>query len=589
MGEYLLLERIAAGGMGEVWLAKRKSGDGTFGDLRALKFLHKEHADAPDVVAMFLEEARLASRLDHASVARLYELGRDEDTYYIAMEHLFGRDLLTVLRRARDRGVAIPASLVALIGLRVAEALDAAHHATGEDGEPLQIVHRDVSPQNVVLGFDGRVKLIDFGIARAALSAPNDPNAMVRGKLGYVSPEQAQGLRVDHKSDQFSLGICLWELLILRPLFRRQSDSATLDDVIRARVPPVRSKQLSCPAELAAIVEKMLQKDPEQRFADASAVTAALNSFLGRLPQKPERQDLVTFVRKLFEEDYNRDKMRLDALELVGREARPSSGDVTPPRGVPAAIARSLATDSLFDDDDPHEQATMIFPDAGPLARRAEREVFFRRDSVPQERKSRPSDPSARGPVHATFRPGRAGAAEVWRPPASDLIESITAFEDPKLAEERDEASFEAAGPFHGRDLSSFDPVATPAPDTSRRPSSRPAPSDLPTKTELERISGPRLRPPPVPRELMPPGPRISTPPDRAPTPTAPPPATSSERREPTAPVTTPTRKLASIPPGPDTSGPGSPRNASRSIWVLVLALSAIAAATYAAFRYLDL
>jgi serine/threonine protein kinase len=590
MGEYLLLERIAAGGMGEVWLAKRKTDDGAFGDLRALKFLHKEHAAAPDVVAMFLEEARLASRLDHASVARLYELGRDEDTYYIAMEHLFGRDLLAVLRRARDRGIAIPPALVGLIGLKVAEALDAAHHATDEDGERLEIVHRDVSPQNVVLGFDGRVKLIDFGIARAALSAPSDPVAMVRGKLGYVSPEQAQGLPVDHKSDQFSLGICLWELLVLRPLFRRQSDSATLDDVIRARVPPVRSKLPSCPVELAAIVEKMLQKDPEQRFSDAAALTAALNSFLGRLPQKPERQDLVSFVRKLFEDDYNRDKMRLDALELVGREARPSSGDVTPSRGVPAAIARSLASDSLFDDDDPHEQATMIFPDAGPLARRAEREVFFRRDSVPQERTSRPSDPSTRGPVHATFRPGRAGAAEVWRPPASDLIESINAFEDPELAEERDEASFEVAGPFHGRDLSSFEAAPpTPVPETARRPSSRPPPSDLPTKTELERLSGPRLRPPPVPRELIPSEPRPSSPPDRAPTPTAPPPA---DRREPTAPVTTPTRKLASIPPGPDLPSDlpdHAPRGATRSIVVLLLALAAIAAATYAAFHYLEL
>ncbi len=391
---------------------------------------------------------------------------------------------------------------------------------------------------------------------------------------------------VDHKSDQFSLGICLWELLVLRPLFRRQSDSATLDDVIRARVPPVRSKEPSCPVELAAIVEKMLQKDPAHRFGDAASVASALSGFLGRAPSKPERQDLVSFVRKLFDDEYHRDKMRLDALELVGRKERTSSGDVTPPRGVPAAIAKSLASDSLFDDDDPHEQATMVFPDAGPLARRAEREVFFRRDSVPHERASRPSDPSARGPVHATFRPGRAGAAEVWRPPASDLIESVAAFEDPELAEERDEASFEAAGPFQGRDLSTFEVApATPTAEAPRRPSSRPPPTDLPTATELERLSGPRLKPPPVPADLMPEL-RASSPPDRAPTPTAPPPA-PSERREPTAPITTPTRKLASIPPGPDTSE--APRSSARAIAVLVLALGAIAAATYAAFRYLDL
>ena len=617
MGDYLLLERIAAGGMGEVWLSKRKNLDGTFGELRALKFLHAKHAKNPEVVSMFVEEARLASRLEHASVARLYELGRDEDTYYIAMEHLFGRDLLAVLRRARDREITIPAPLVAMVGQRVAEALDAARHALGDDGAPLDIVHRDVSPQNIVLGFDGRVKLIDFGIARAEGAAQGtklDDGKKVHGKLGYVSPEQAQGKKVDHRSDQFSLGICLWELLVLRPLFRRQSDSATLDDVIRARVPPVRSKVPNCPAELAAIIEKMLAKDPDARFPEAADVAAALSSFQTRSPEKAERQDLVAFVRKLEGEDYARDRMRLDALELVGQAITPKSGDITPPRGVPAVLAQSIASSSLFDDDDnPHEQQTTIFPDAGPLAMRVEREVFFRRDSVPS-RTSDPSGSSPRGPVHATFRPGRAQASEVWRPPASDLIESVAAFEDPALAEERDEASFEAEGPFAGRALDAS-PTTVPPPESlhgvlPKRPSERPpaSPEELPTRTELEQISRdldsvthelthgaqresgerlaarsreagertpervslpppsrlPRMSPVPPPPGLRrasiptppiaPDGSARSTPvPRNSPVPPrtspTPPRGTSPLPREPSQPVTTATRKLASMPP----------------------------------------
>lgn len=572
MGDYLLLERIARGGMGEVWLAKRKGSDNSYGELRALKFLHTEHAKSPEVVAMFVEEARLASRLDHPSVARLYELGRDEDTYYIAMEHLFGRDLLTLLRRARDRQTTIPAPLVASIGQRVAEALDAARHARGDDGTALEIVHRDVSPQNIVIGFDGRVKLIDFGIARAATAVGAGGDRLVRGKLGYVSPEQAQGKTVDHRSDQFSLGICLWEMLVLRPLFRRASDSATLDDVIRARVPSVRSKVPGCPAELAAIVEKMLQKDPDARFPEAADVAAALSSFLGRLPQRPERQDLVSLVRSLFDEDYARDRMRLDALELVGREGRgpvPAGGEVTPPRGLPAELVLSLAQSSLFDDDDdPHSQATAIFPDAGPLALRAEREVLFRRDSVPQAQ--RPSDPTSptRGPVHATFRPGRAGAAEIWRPPATDLAESVAAFEDPALAEEREAASFDAEGAFQGRALVSS-PPAPPVEPMSKRPSSRPPPAmeELPTKSELDQLAGRdavRL-PPPAPLPSF----------GREPT------GPTTTRPEPSVPVKTVTQKVASIPPPAEE--PPAETSSARAWLFASLAVLAILIAAYAA------
>lgn len=456
MGDYVLLERIAVGGMGEVWLGKRQGPNG-LGELRAVKYLHPRLTEAPEVVSMFVEEARLASRIEHASVARLFELGRDEGTYYIAMEHVFGRDLLAVLRRARDQKVAVPPGLVAFVGQKVAEALDAAFHAPADDGSELHVVHRDVSPQNVVLGFDGRVKLIDFGIARAEAAAHEvDGPFTVRGKLGYMSPEQVAGLPVDHKSDQFSLGICLWELLVLRPLFRRKTDAATIEDVSRARVPKVRSKAPACPVELASVIERMLEKEPSARFADHGEVASALAGVVARLEPAPSRQDVAAFLKKLFEEEYVRDKMRIDALELVGRDLR--RGDATPPRGVPAVLAQS----SLFDDDDPHEQATTVFPDAGPLAAKMEREILFRRDSLPDS--VRDSSPN-RGPVHATFRPGRAGATDVWRAPLTDRVEPLASFEAPELAEERDEATFSLEGAFSGLDLDEADlrPPALPA------------------------------------------------------------------------------------------------------------------------------
>src|SRR5690348_8887591 len=266
-GKYLLRERIAVGGMAEVFVAKAFGVEG-FERLLAIKKILPTMGEDSEFIHMFVDEARIAVQLAHANIVQVLELGKHDENLYIAMEYISGRDLRQLIDRFRKRQQALPIPQACLIVAEVCEALDYAHRKRDAQGRPLGIVHRDVSPQNVLVGFEGGVKLIDFGIAKAESRLSQTQSGILKGKFSYMSPEQVKEHPLDGRSDVFACGILLWEMVSGEKLFTGDSDVAVLEKVRKASVPPPRN----CPPELAKVVLKALAADPAQRHPTASVL-----------------------------------------------------------------------------------------------------------------------------------------------------------------------------------------------------------------------------------------------------------------------------------------------------------------------------
>ena len=235
-GRYTLLKKIASGGMGQVLLGKKGSDD--FEKLVVIKRILPHLVEDEEFFAMFRDEAKITMRLDHPNIARINEFGVENGVHYIEMEYVAGEDLRRIEKQAAAVGKGIPIGVVVRIIADAAAGLDFAHKARDAKGTPLNLVHRDVSPQNVLVGFDGSVKLIDFGVAKAAGRAQHTATGILKGKFPYMSPEQADGLDLDARSDVFALGIVLWEQLTGRRLFKGDNDLATQRLVKACQVPP---------------------------------------------------------------------------------------------------------------------------------------------------------------------------------------------------------------------------------------------------------------------------------------------------------------------------------------------------------------
>jgi serine/threonine-protein kinase len=304
-GRYRLLERLDVGGMAEVFLARVAEGEGA-GRLLALKRLLPTLSEDPELVAMFLDEARIAVQLDHPGVARIEDLGRHGAAYFIAMEYVPGKALRAVLDRLAPRGGRVPVSLAAFVGARMLDALHHAHERRDGARRPLGIVHRDVSPQNVLLSFAGDVKLIDFGLAQAReRGAPADPG-VVRGKVAYASPEQARGVALDRRSDVFSAGVVLHELLTGARLFAASPDLLALERVLSLEVPSPRAANPEVPEALARAVMAALERDPDRRTPSAAALAAELWPHArGAGPA-----ELASWLAELFPADAERERAR---------------------------------------------------------------------------------------------------------------------------------------------------------------------------------------------------------------------------------------------------------------------------------------
>jgi serine/threonine protein kinase len=309
-GPFLLVDRVAVGGMAEIFAAVR-AGDPA-GRPYAVKRILPTLAEDEELVRMFLDEARLVVQLDHPGVVAVQELGRQGAGYYIAMDYVAGVELRGLVDAARRAGERLPVPLVAHVGWRVADALDHAHRRRDARGGELRIVHRDVSPANVLLGFDGGVRVIDFGIAQAAFRA-GPARAVLRGKFGYMSPEMVRGLPVDRRSDVFALGVVLHEMLTGERLFTGPSELAVMERVRAAEARPPSSRNPAVPRALDAVVLRALAREPEARFAWASELRDALLPFTaGAGPE--DRSPMAAAVARAFPEELHAEERRLARL-----------------------------------------------------------------------------------------------------------------------------------------------------------------------------------------------------------------------------------------------------------------------------------
>ncbi len=301
-GKYLLADRIDVGGMAEVFVAS-----GPDGRPVAVKRLLPGYADNREIVTMFLDEARIAVQLDHASIVQVHDLGRVGESYYIAMEYVPGTDLFELQVRLREGGRLIPVPLAAYVASRICAALEHAHRRRDAEGRALGIVHRDVSPQNVLLSFEGEVKLIDFGIARAAHRVRPGEERVLRGKLGYMSPEMARGLPVDRRSDVFAAGTVLHEMLTGERLFAGGPELAVLEKVRNADVPPPSRRNPAVSPRLEKAVLRALAREVEDRTPWASDLASDLAAEADPAGQRT----LAALLGELFPEERRRESERL--------------------------------------------------------------------------------------------------------------------------------------------------------------------------------------------------------------------------------------------------------------------------------------
>ena len=284
-GKYQLLERLGRGGMAEVWKAKAL---GPMGYARKLvvKRILPELASDDEFVRMFVEEARLSASLNHRNIVQVYEFGDAGGEFYLAMEWVHGRDLNSLLRALQEHKAEPSLGLAAYVAREVCRALAYAHALADEDGQPLRLIHRDVSPSNVMLGFDGSVKLLDFGIAKAlAVASENRTQVgVLKGKFGYMAPEQVEGdSDVDHRADLFVAGVVLWEMLTLRRLFKGSSEVHTIGLVRAAKALPPSAFNPAVPPELDAICMRALARARDERYADCGELAEALDELVHRM------------------------------------------------------------------------------------------------------------------------------------------------------------------------------------------------------------------------------------------------------------------------------------------------------------------
>ncbi|TNE48677.1 MAG: PEGA domain-containing protein [Deltaproteobacteria bacterium] len=338
-GKYYLMDRIAVGGMAEVFKAKTFGIDG-FEKVVALKRILPNIAEDEEFIMMFSDEAKIAVKLSHANIVQIFDLGQDEGSYFIAMEYIHGRDLRTIFDRSRRKGGnKLDPKMVAYVMARVCEGLDYAHRKKDDEGQPLHIVHRDVSPQNILLSYEGDVKIIDFGVAKAQNKMSRTQAGILKGKFAYMSPEQIQGLPLDQRSDIFALGIVFYELLTAQRLFVGESDFHTLEMIRNMKLEPPSSKNPAIPPALDEITMKALSRDLNQRYTWASEMHEDLQRFLYSNPPIYTRQDLAASMRQVFQADIDKEKQRSSAYEPFFHELRnnPQAAETpSPQQGFPS-------------------------------------------------------------------------------------------------------------------------------------------------------------------------------------------------------------------------------------------------------------
>jgi serine/threonine protein kinase len=377
-GRYQLIATLGHGGMADVYLAVTRGPVG-FTKLQVVKRLRPNLAEEPEFLAMFLDEARLAARLNHANVVQTNEVGQVGGYYFIAMEYLDGQPLNRIL--ARSRRMLEPGLTLEVLVTIVAEALGGLHYAhnlTDYDGTPLQVVHRDASPHNIFVTYDGHVKVVDFGIAKAANRSVETRAGTLKGKMAYMAPEQARCENIDRRADVFSMGSVLWEVLVGERLWRDPNDMRILDALgAGTPMPSMRSVRADVPAELDAIAAKALAMDPSQRYASAAEMRRDLLAYLDRAGRRPtSHEEIGRVVSCLFRDRRNEMKVLIDLqlgalgagtsnpqINLIDLAQLSTTGSVRPPplpvmglldggdpafdKGSQPTLARAATTESM--------------------------------------------------------------------------------------------------------------------------------------------------------------------------------------------------------------------------------------------------
>lgn len=340
-GKYRLLRKIGTGGMASIFLATLDGPDG-FKKQLVIKRVHPHLAELTEFNQMFATEAKVAALLSHPNIVQVYEYGTIGDSPYLAMEWLDGLSLEVLLRGARKSEVPLGPDFALQVGAQVCEALEYAHRLQDEEGRWLGLVHRDVSLSNVLIGFDGGVKLVDFGIAKITQAPSLTQTGTLKGKLAYMSPEQLTGA-IDQRSDIFSLGIVLYEIAVGKRLFKRQTDAETVTAIARCEVPHPAEIVPGFPQDLADVLERALQRDPDKRFANAGEMGEAIEGILRDRRSTPGRRELAKLLSAL----------PFELSSLVPSGSPVISGSSSPPPSSPSSPSSPPSSSGRRERSDP--------------------------------------------------------------------------------------------------------------------------------------------------------------------------------------------------------------------------------------------
>ena len=343
LGPYEVGPKVGGGGMATVFIGRKV--DGTGDEVVALKLIKDELIDKPGYVDMFLDEAKILLRLSHPHIIETREAGIAEHARFIAMELLLGRTLMDAWEICVARESRVPLDVAAYIASCVAAALQHAHTLADADGKPLRIIHRDVNPTNVFLTYDGRVKLIDFGLAKAEGRISQSAEGVVKGKVPYLSPEQIAEAPIDHRTDVYALGATLWEMTTGRRLFKRDNDLETIKAIRAQEIPDPRTIVDGIyPDALFHIVDKALKRDPKERYASAEEMGAALDAFVVRHGRKTPMPDVLSgWIEELFPGERTKQEAWLDQVTHLKTKSRltmrpPAPLAAVPPDGPSVAL-----------------------------------------------------------------------------------------------------------------------------------------------------------------------------------------------------------------------------------------------------------
>jgi serine/threonine-protein kinase len=329
-GRYTLLKRLAVGGMAELFLAKQQ-GPGRFERLLVIKRILPHLAEDPTFTQMFLDEAALAAQLNHPYIAQVYDFGEEQSSYFIAMELVKGPDLRSLIMACKKVNKPPPVDIAMRLVTQALAALDYAHHAVDSNGQPFHLVHRDVSPQNILVSFDGMVKLVDFGVAKAASSIHQTEAGQVKGKYSYLAPEQLSRLQLDGRCDLYAAGLVLYELLTLQKAIEGEGPE-TIANAMEARIQPINKLRPDLPTGLVEVLSKALRKDRDQRFTDCRSFQNELESLLVSASTPVQPHEVAAFLKTL-ESEFGQ---RLSAVEPSGSFSAKVAEAPTLPPGTPA-------------------------------------------------------------------------------------------------------------------------------------------------------------------------------------------------------------------------------------------------------------